>query len=144
MHSRTPLLLLAFSLLLFSGCHTAVWQDVEGEIQGTWTLMPAEPGNILQFEFNDGTLTILQNGQPMQFEDTDAQMYATAEYRVEKQLNNHYVYIEQLLFENTRLRKTIFQTTDRWLVIRLKDGELYLSSQGEDGLKGEYQLHFFN
>ncbi len=143
---RAIIALFALFTVLLSGCHTAIWQDVEGEIEGTWTLQPAEPGNITQFTFEGGALSITRNGAPVDMQDEDGTVFTSAEYRVQKQINNHYVVIEKLFFEKWGwgiIRYNIFDRVDRWLVVTLNEDELYLSSEGEDGLKGEFQLHFF-
>lgn len=144
---KTTLVLFTSLLLLFTGCHTAVWQDVETQIQGTWTLQPAEPGNTFQFTFEGGELFINYNGNPVTLQNIEGTTtYPSVPYSVQKNINNHYVIIEKYFFEKWgigNIRFNVFDVVKRWLVITVNDTELYLSSEGENGQKGELQFHFF-
>lgn len=144
---KKTLALLTLTSLLFTGCHTAIWQDVNSEIEGTWTLQPAAPGNTFQFTFQGGELSFTLNGNPVPLQDLDGTVtYPSVEYRVQKQINNHYVIIDKLFFEKWGfgiIRYNVFDIVDRWLVVTVNENELYLSSEGETGLKGEFQYHFF-
>lgn len=120
-----------------------MWQDVETDINGTWTKLPVEPGNEIQYTFDNGALTITVNGTPVEFTDDDKTVYPALSYRVDKKISNQYLIIQQLRNPSSVGRTEMFYGTNRWLVVRQKDNELYLMSEGESGLKGEYQLEFF-
>ena len=137
--------LISIALLSLSACHTAVWQDVEGNVEGTWTLMPVDTGLQIQFQFSNGLLTITDNGIPLEFhpEGQGANTSTTIEYDVIKQANNHYIHTPRLVIKNFGWRSYMFMNTERWLVITSKEKELYLESIGYEGLKGTFQLHFF-
>ncbi len=141
---KSLLLLLTVSLLfILPGCHTYLWQDVETDINGTWTKLPVEPGKEIQYTFDNGTLTITVNGSPIEFTDDDKVVYPGLSYRVDKKISNQYLIIQQLRNPSSIGRTEMFYGTNRWLVVKQKDNELYLMSEGESGLKGEYQLEFF-
>jgi hypothetical protein len=140
---RQAAILLLLMPLMFIGCHTYLWQNVGNEIQGTWTLMPVEPGNTVQFTFEKGKLRVARNGFPITFEDENGNVVDEIGYSVENKLNNQYVYIDKYLMPGFGYQSHMFNKTFRWLVITVKDDELFLESLGEEGLKGEFQLHFF-
>ena len=136
-------LTLLLSTLALTGCHTFAWQDVEGGINGTWTQLPAQPGNIIQYTFDNGTLSITVNGLPVNFTDEDKNQYPSLEYRVDKKADNHYVIIQKLRNPSSIGRTEMFYGTTRWLVVKQTGSELFIISEGDNGLKGEYQLEFF-
>jgi hypothetical protein len=126
-------------------CHTYVFQGVDSQIQGTWTLMPVEPGNTIQYNFDNGKLSITLNGVPLQFEDDKGNVSTDVNYRVENNLTNHSVVIDKVLIPNYPVswQRNMFGRTRKWTVITSKSTNFFLMSEEENGLRGQYQLQLF-
>lgn len=140
---KVAIVLLLLPLTLVS-CHTYVWQNVSSQMEGTWTLMPVTAGNTIQFTFKGGKMSVTQNGIPVTFEDENGTTTVNQiDYSVKNELTNQFVYIDQYVMPGFGYKSSMFTRTIRWLVVTVKDDELFLESFGEEGLKGEFQLHFF-
>jgi hypothetical protein len=133
------------SVLTLQSCHTYVFQGVDSQIQGTWTLMPVEPGNTIQYKFSNGKLSITLNSVPLQFKDDKGNLATEINYRVENNLTNHSVVIDKVFILNYPVswQQNMFGRTRKWTVITSKSTNLFLMSEEENGLRGQYQLQLF-
>jgi hypothetical protein len=133
------------SVLTLQSCHTYVFQGVDSQIQGTWTLMPVEPGNTVQYKFSNGKLSITLNSVPLQFKDDKGNLTTEINYRVENNLTNHSVVIDKVFILNYPVswQQNMFGRTRKWTVITSKSTNLFLMSEEENGLRGQYQLQLF-
>lgn len=142
-HVLIYLIALILPVIAIQSCHTYVFDNVGEKIQGTWTMMPVEPGNNIQFVFTSDSVHVFENEVPATLINTDGKPLNAAGYTIEQNLTNHYLVIDPFKIEDFGLMSSMLVRTEKWLVITLTKEELYLQSIGKEGLKGEYQLHFF-
>lgn len=107
--------------------------------------MPVTPGSTTQFTFESGNLSVTRNSIPRLFKHIDnGSTVPQISYVVENKFNNQYLLIEDAYeLPGYGYQSHMFEKTDRWLVITAKEDELFLESEGKDGLKGEFQIHLF-
>ena len=144
MVTRIPLLAIAFVCLatVMQSCHTSPFQNVDSQIQDEWTLMPVENGNTTVWKFDNGTLSISVNGDPVTFKKNDGTEVKALTYSVDNSVSNHYVYID-VLNQTGTTTTSLPAHLKKYLVVKSKSDELYLESIGDTGHKGEAQFHFF-
>ena len=136
---RRILLYIAVTALIM-GCTTHAFQPVAKQIQGEWLIQPITDNYEEIWRFENGSLTIFINGDQISFKNNNGTTSDVLEYTVDNTLSSHFVHLQSKVADNGP--KNLVPDQKKWLVIKINNEELYISSESHDGRKGEYQLHF--